>query len=93
MTGQSKPGARTFMSGLGFQVTFENGWTVSVGIGPGHYTNDRSMDRVNLTGGTDSVEAETFEVAAVTPQGDVQEPDGWQTPKELLATMNRVAAL
>jgi len=53
----------------GFQLSFANGYTISVQYGPGNYCNRRSMDWNSPMRG-DSWEAESAEIAA------------WQTESE-----------
>ena len=71
-----------------FSMTFANGYTVSVAMGDGIYSNGNSED------GFTSVE-----VAAWDADGNwVQLRDndtvvGWQSPEEVLAIMNKVAAM
>jgi hypothetical protein len=78
--------------GMGFQITFANGWTASVQWGYGRYcsTDDEKMPRK-------SKDAET---AAINPSGDLVEIDpkdgdrvkGWQSPDEVLQFLNWVAS-
>ena len=81
----------------GFQMTFANGYTVSVQWGPGNYTDDRSQD-------CDPKHSQQWvrmlaEVAAWDRSGKwvhLGENDdvlGFQSPSEVLAVMNKIAAL
>ena len=71
-----------------FAMTFANGYTVSVAMGDGIYSVGNSEDGFT-----------TAEVAAWDSNGNwVQLGDnddvvGWQTPEEVLAIMNKVAAM
>ncbi|CAN7172835.1 hypothetical protein [Brevundimonas sp. LjRoot202] len=79
----------------GFHVTFENGWTVSVQFGRGNYSGN-----YDHTGAyADPVPASpTAEVAAwpnggeMIALGDGDTVLGWQTPEQVLALMNDIAA-
>lgn len=81
--------------GKGFHVTFANGWTVSVQFGPGNYADNYSApierSEYPIAGQRGSG---TAEVAAWNSNdkwhGDVR---GYQTPADVLAFMNEVAAL
>ena len=50
----------------GFQLTFDNGWTVSVQWGPGNYTDAKSYEvgKWDAPKQTDFWKAETAEIAA-----------------------------
>lgn len=67
----------------GFKMTFANGYTVSVAFGDGNYGDGQA----------------TAEVGAWDADGNwirLTENDsviGWQTPDEVLATMNKIAAM
>jgi hypothetical protein len=72
-----------------FSMTFPNGYTVSLAMGEGMYS-------------TDSANSEGFsavEVAAWNKDGewvklgDNDDVIGWQSPEEVLAIMNKIAAL
>lgn len=80
----------------GFQITFDNGWTVSVQFGYGNYC-DNSRDRRTLFGLdsalTQDVECANAEVARWYKDETMDEPDGWLTPSEALAFINDTANL
>lgn len=88
--------------GKGFQVTFENGYTVSVQFGPGNYcSNDMrgfSMEAMREAGERGSSTAET---AFFGPDGNLlkRNPDdadvvqGHQRTSDVLALMVYVASL
>jgi len=67
--------------GKGFQVTFDNGWTVSVQFGPGNYCENRDL---SLLRSVEDCESSTAEIAA-WPEG-AREPgkspcDNWHVFK------------
>jgi hypothetical protein len=76
--------------GKGFHITFANGYTASVQWGKGNYCTNRY--------GEDGESSATAECAAWSPSGDwVKGTDGMvfpeQNPADVLAFLNRVAAL
>lgn len=77
--------------GKGFHVTFENGWTVSVQFGRGNYSGN-----YNLHGEGETPPSDTAEVAAWRGdewhEFDEEQIAGWQTPAQVLAIMNLIAA-
>ena len=55
----------------GFQITFENGCTISVQFGPGNYTDSDIRDApFHLPKSKDRWEAKTAEVAILLPNGE-----------------------
>ncbi len=60
----------------GFQLTFENGWTVSVQFGPMHYCDNRKdfgiAEAIKNRGAKPAV-SKTAEVAVINPAGDLIE--------------------
>lgn len=82
--------------GKGFQITFENGYTVSVQFGPGNYA-DNYRRRVGLAEefcGADG--SNTAECAIFNPQGDFVPIGGdqvaaYKTPEEVLELLNWAA--
>lgn len=72
----------------GFHITFENGWTISVQFGNGNYCNNK-----NLKNG-DEVKCQNAEVAIWNDDLDIpmSEPEGWQSPSQVLAMMQEVAS-
>lgn len=80
----------------GFQVKFDNGYTVSVQFGPGNYGSNRNLDFVENI--NKPMTADTAETALLDPDGnfvaykdgDVQ---GYQSPADILALMNYAASL
>ena len=87
----------------GFQITFENGWTVSVQFGYGNYSSNYDWQGENpgdpLSRHQDQApKSGTAEIAAWDadgnwlkfPGGDTVE--GWKAPAEVLAFMGMIAA-
>ena len=81
----------------GFQITFANGWTVSVQFGPGNYSANHDAQighEEELSGKRGS---DTAEVAYFPAGGKLQPFDGgdtvqgYQTPAQVLALLNTVA--
>jgi len=80
----------------GFQITFDNGYTVSVQFGPGNYGTNYNADfRTNLNKPQIAITAETALIAAngefiEYKGGDVQ---GYQTPNDVLELLNYASKL
>ena len=80
----------------GFQITFDNGYTVSVQFGPGNYGSNRNLKM--LENMNKPMTATTAETALIAPDGgfvtykddDVQ---GHQTVNDVLALLNYAATL
>ena len=74
--------------GVGFHMTFENGWTLSVQFGPHHYCDSKN---------TWESSSSNAEVAVFNPKGaftTLSNGDnvlGCQTPAQVLALMNEVS--
>lgn len=83
----------------GFQLVFANGCRVSVQWSHRNYCENRHKG--NTTGNPDSpFECRTAEVAAwdkndnmIILGNEIDKTIGWQTPDEVLAIMNKIAAL
>jgi hypothetical protein len=81
--------------GKGFHITFANGWTVSVQIGPGNYCGN--YDRSFRAEGP-LPPSMTAEVAAWPNGGEMitlnggDTVGGYQSPAEVLALMVEIAA-
>ena len=77
--------------GKEFQITFENGWTVSVHFGFGNYCENRDIliteERVKAEEGCPNAEVWAWNEKKKYPK----DPEGWKTPKEVLNFMNEVA--
>ena len=79
-------------NGKGFQITFANGYTVSVQFGHGNYCDNRY--------GKDGAGSANAEVAAFKTYGgewvklsDHDDVIGYQTPDQVLAIMAMIATL
>lgn len=84
----------------GYRVTFENGCTVSVQWGRGTYSSNRNTNKaVFHLRNKDKLESELVEVGAWDKQGnwiklgDDGDVVGRQTAEQVLAIMNKIAAL
>jgi hypothetical protein len=103
---KANPGFSVFAKS-GFQIRFENGWTVSVQFGPTHYCSNRNMDDPDAVAKMFAPELMEFaqelsckngEIAAFNTNSewhtfeDGDNVKGWTTPAELLAFMNEIAA-
>ena len=75
--------------GRGFQMTFENGVTLSVQFGPANYCENRSTDDFKAPRKTSLWKSKDAEVAILLPDGEfyqIQECDkveGWQTVEDV----------
>ena len=86
------------MDNMGWQMTFPNGWTVSVIMGKGAYCANKGDEELNLTSSKPSPNAE---IAAWHGDGDsgvwhkfagVDDTVlGWQEPLEILKFINMIA--
>lgn len=71
-----------------FSMTFANRYSVSVAMGDGTYSNGNSED------GFTHVEVAAWDADGNWVQlGDLDAVAGWQTPDQVLAIMNKVAAM
>jgi hypothetical protein len=71
-----------------FAMTFANSYTVSVAMGDGIYSNGNPDD------GYSSVEVAAWDAEGNWVQlGDNNDVIGWQSPEEVLAIMNKIAAM
>lgn len=83
-------------NGSGIHLTFENGWTASVQIGPGTYSDNYNASFIPLEGRR--FESSTVEVARFKPDGGMERFDNDDTVMgrlsiaELLAFLNATAA-
>lgn len=87
----------------GFQITFENGYTVSVQFGIGNYCENRSYASFPNYSVADREAGERgsrdAEVAVWNAAGEwesLSENDtviGWQSPEEVLAILSKYASL
>ena len=82
----------------GFQMTFPNGWTVSVQWGPMNYCEKKSFSaKWNAPEKEAFWTSETAEIAAwdknnVWYEFDNDTVDGWKTPTEVMEFMTMIAA-
>lgn len=80
-------------SSKGFQMTFENGVTVSVQFGPGNYCENRDKD-FNAPNKADRWNSKDAEVAIILPNGDFYSGqdfhgvEGWQSVKDVVGWIN-----
>lgn len=60
--------------GKGFQMTFENGWTVSVQFGPGNYCENKMLDFIDFANkefaNKTSLTSKDAEIAAWDKEGN-----------------------
>lgn len=75
----------------GFSITFANGHTVSVQFGEGNYCSNRHIPNVPDEQGL--VKSKTAEVIALDGSDFMGSSEGWQTPDQVLAFMNKIASL
>ena len=54
----------------GFQLTFGNGWTVSVMFGPGTYSSNRAAPRSNWRTDSHEYKSQTADVSIWDPKGE-----------------------
>jgi len=89
---------------MGFQIDFENGWTVSIQFGIGNYCGNRDNKGNPFKDIPDFLECNTAEIAAWRTDArgtstswytfeDGDQVDGWQTPNKVLEFMNMIAKL
>ena len=75
--------------GKGFQMTFENGVTLSVQFGPGNYCENRSTEDFSVPRKTSLWKSKDAEIAILLPNGEfyqIHEYDqvaGWQTVEDV----------
>lgn len=88
-------------SGKGFHITFANGHTVSIQFGPGNYGDNYDLP-ISREGDVEAgkLGSQRAEVAAWNSastwhelNGDGGDILGYQTPDQVLAVLNRIAAL
>jgi len=92
---------------MGFQIDFENGWTISVQFGIGNYCSNRDGAGNPFKDIPDFLDSKTAEIAAWRTDSTGrskgmsnkewykfehgEQVDGWQTPAKVLAFMNLIA--
>jgi hypothetical protein len=79
----------------GFQITFDNGYTVSVQFGPGNYGSNYLSFMENMD---KPMTATTAETALIAPDGNFvaykdDDVQGYQTVNDVLALLNYAATL
>jgi hypothetical protein len=80
----------------GFQITLDNGYTVSVQFGPGNYGSNYSLDFIaNMNKPMTALTAET---ALIDPEGNFvqykgDDVQGHQTPNDVLELLNSASKL
>ena len=83
----------------GFQITFDNGYTVSVQFGPGNYGSNRNLDPMSRDyAHSDGASAVTAETALLDPNGDFvpyggDDVQGYRNVGEVMALMNYATTL
>jgi hypothetical protein len=80
--------------GKGFQITFENGWTVSVQFGHGNYCNNRFVEDATQGGDTKSQDAEiaAWDQHDTWHKFESDKVTGYQSPAQVLAFINMIAS-
>ena len=71
----------------GFQITFDNGYTVSVQFGPGNYSSNYNLSMLDNMG--KPMTANSAETALLDPDGNFvaykdDDVQGYQTPNDVL---------
>ena len=82
----------------GFQITFDNGYTVSVQFGPGNYSSNYNLSMLPWDNMGKPMTANSAETALIAPDGsfvaykddDVQ---GYQSVADVLELMNYASKL
>ena len=80
----------------GFQITFDNGYTVSVQFGPGNYGSNRAETYLTTMNMPQS--AALAETALIAPNGDFvaykdDDVQGYQTASDVLELLNYASSL
>ena len=78
----------------GFQITFENGYSVSVQFGPGNYCENKDLP---YNHGEEVPMSNTAETALISPDGFVEyrgdDVEGHMSPKDVLELLNYAEGL
>ena len=93
----------TITSHKGMRVEFENGWSVSIQIGPSNYCDNHHADLMAFYDtatkpGGEYLKSTTAETAVIDPTGkliarhDGDTVQGYQTPAQVLQTLIETAA-
>ena len=80
----------------GFQITFNNGYTVSVQFGPGNYSSNYTLSMLDNMG--KPMTANSAETALVDPDGNFvaykdDDVQGYQTPNDVLELLAYASTL
>lgn len=75
----------------GFQVTLDNGYTVSVMFGYFTYSSNSGKKLEESSRGF--IECNNAEIAVITPDGDVLEPEGYCNAEDLISILNETSKL
>ncbi len=90
-----KPNDKAFrcINNKGFQVTFNNGWTVSVMFGKGNYCENRDNGSIPFPHEVGlSVDSDTAEVLIFKGRHELGRERGWQTAAEVAEILTTVEA-
>lgn len=83
----------------GFQITFDNGYTVSVQFGPGNYGSNRQLDPMTRDyTDNNGLSATTVETALMNPEGEFvsykdDDVQGYQNVNDVLELINFASKL
>lgn len=83
----------------GFQITFDNGYTVSVQFGPGNYGSNRQLDPMTRDyADNNGLSATTAETALMNPEGEFvsykdDDVQGYQNVNDVLELINFASKL
>lgn len=95
-TGLTAPGFH-ITDGKGFHIQFENGWTVSVQFGGGNYGENYNFpigeQRTKRLPPSSRAEIAAWDRNKRCHEFSHGTVEGWQTPAQVLAFMNMIAAL
>ena len=90
----------TLFNGHGFQITFDNGYRLSVIFGYGSYSENKfNEDARKDTGYFGKLESRDAEIAIISPNGSFvplntgDQVEGWITPDTLAEVVIQVARL
>ena len=80
----------------GFQIKFDNGYTVSVQFGPGNYSSNYNADFITERGKPQT--ATLAETALIDPNGDFvvykdDDVQGYQSTEDVLELLNYASTL
>jgi len=83
----------TITAGKGFQMTFANGYRLSVQWGTWNYCDNRGENYDDIVLG--EAGCPNAEIAVILPNGDMdhESVQGWLTPDQVLAKMVEIAGI